>query len=272
MKKKQKEDILKESTGLTGISILIPFFLILLIMFGIPALLRFCPEIGTPVSQMINRHPAGLFCFTGAMNLLVIAVILISAAVIDRKRSFAEKIALVHNKVYTPSVMALQGVGVLAVTFGVIIGIQYLFQWIGIPIAPQTSVQKLLESADTTTITIAAISVVITAPIAEEFIYRHVLYRIMRKKLLRREAILVTALFFAAAHLNFNAPAMNDAHQGIREILSAINSAQAISLFVFAIGLQIMYEKSKSILPSILTHSAFNLINLLNLLLIVSKS
>ncbi len=83
---------------------------------------------------------------------------------------------------------------------------------------------------------------IILGPLFEECVYRGILYSPYRKKYGPKIAILLTALFFYIVHLGSN----------------------PIHIFVYAILAGVLYEKTESIISTIIAHSAYNLFVLLS--------
>jgi membrane protease YdiL (CAAX protease family) len=106
----------------------------------------------------------------------------------------------------------------------------------------------------------AAITVIAT-PIAEELAFRHILYRLFRMFLYRRESAVVVSLIFALCHVSV--ATMFQTKPFPWEMLVV----PVIPLFLLALFLQRQYEKSKSIIPSTLIHAGFNLISVFLLIL-----
>ncbi|NGX28529.1 MAG: hypothetical protein K940chlam1_00710 [Candidatus Anoxychlamydiales bacterium] len=101
---------------------------------------------------------------------------------------------------------------------------------------------------------IALISIIIIAPILEEFLFRGVLQNFLKKYLKRSYAILLTSVIFAFAHYSYAQKLANITILG--------------SLFVLAVFLGFLYEKQKSLISPIFLHATFNTISLLNLIFI----
>ena len=101
---------------------------------------------------------------------------------------------------------------------------------------------------------IALISIIVIAPILEEFLFRGVLQNFLKKYLKRSYAILLTSVIFAFAHYSYAQKLANITILG--------------SLFVLAVFLGFLYEKQKSLISPIFLHATFNTISLLNLIFI----
>ncbi len=94
-----------------------------------------------------------------------------------------------------------------------------------------------------------AIFAVVIAPVAEEFIFRGLLFSAAKKMGWPRLGGVVASLLFAAIH---------------------VNAPTFLPLFVFALALTWMYEGTEGLLAPILAHSLFNAANL-GLLLLAEK-
>jgi membrane protease YdiL (CAAX protease family) len=90
---------------------------------------------------------------------------------------------------------------------------------------------------------------VVLAPVAEEFIFRGVLYPVIKQMGYPRLALFGVSALFALIHLD---------------------AAIALPLFVLALGLTWLYEKTDALLAPIAAHSLFNAANLV-LLTYVAK-
>jgi membrane protease YdiL (CAAX protease family) len=111
-------------------------------------------------------------------------------------------------------------------------------------------VDLLLEHRDPAAITLAGVSAVVTAPIAEEFFFRRVLQGWLEKRLPGDggwQAVALAAAAFALAHVG----------QGLA----------FLPLFPLAFVLGLLVQRTGSIVPSILLHALFNAVSLGLLLL-----
>jgi len=98
---------------------------------------------------------------------------------------------------------------------------------------------------------LALISVVIMAPIIEEFLFRGLLQTYIRSRLGAKQAILITSICFSFFHFSFE--------QGLG------NLPIVGSLFPLALFLGFLYERQHSLFASIGLHSLFNLFSIINL-------
>ncbi len=101
---------------------------------------------------------------------------------------------------------------------------------------------------------LAMITIVILAPILEEFFFRGILQNFFKKFLNRWISIIFTSLIFAFVHYSYSQKLANITIVG--------------SIFIFSLFLGFIYEKQKSLISPIFLHATFNAINVLNLLVI----
>ena len=106
----------------------------------------------------------------------------------------------------------------------------------------------------------AAITVIST-PIAQELAFRHILYSLFSMFLYRKESAVVVSLIFALCHVSL----MTMFHT--KPFPWEMLVVPVVPLFLLALFLQQQYEKSKSVIPSILIHAGFNLISVFLLVL-----
>ncbi|MBI2743136.1 MAG: CPBP family intramembrane metalloprotease [Chlamydiales bacterium] len=100
---------------------------------------------------------------------------------------------------------------------------------------------------------IALATVIVIAPIIEEWLFRGFLQSFLRKHVGRKAAILLTAFSFALFHLSGS--------QGLGNI------SLAISLFIFSCYLGFLYERQGSLVAPIGLHMAFNTVSSIRILL-----
>ncbi len=101
--------------------------------------------------------------------------------------------------------------------------------------------------------TVALVTVIIAAPILEEFLFRASLQSLFKKYFGAKSAILLSSLCFALFHF---AP-----EQGIS------NFPLIFSLFIFALYLGFVYERQKSLFAPIALHVTFNAVSVARILL-----
>ena len=204
-----------------------------------------------------NRLQAAMLLI---QNGLVVVSVLIAAAFTECGRSMKEKFGLDMEPGY--SLRSLFPVFVLAVlvTFGSQIGLTRLLAAFGIE-AKQQSMVEFFRTLKPLAFFGFALITVIAAPIAEELAFRHIFYRFVRVSLYRKEAAVVVSLVFALFHVPIAATAKGTPFPWEMLVVPVI------PLFLLALILQWQYERSKSIIPSMLIHAGFNLISVLLLAL-----
>ena len=115
-----------------------------------------------------------------------------------------------------------------------------LLHGIGIAAEPQTAVKMLQTAMPIGQTIVYGFFAIILAPVAEELIFRGVLYPTFKQNGYPRLAIWATAILFAATHVNMMA---------------------FIPLTFLALVLTALYEKTENLIAPIVTHSLFNAVN-----------
>lgn len=118
----------------------------------------------------------------------------------------------------------------------------------------QTAVKLIKVSADfPIALILALFSILIMAPLIEEFLFRGVLQTHLREKIGSKPAILLSSLLFALFHFSLS--------QGLG------NVALMISLLFLGCFLGFLYEKYRSLWASISLHITFNTITAMRILI-----
>lgn len=91
---------------------------------------------------------------------------------------------------------------------------------------------------------VLAITAIVLAPLAEEILFRGILYPVIKQAGFPRLALWLSALLFGAIHTNL---------------------ATFVPLTIFAIALVWLYERTDNLLASITAHSLFNTVNFIML-------
>jgi len=112
---------------------------------------------------------------------------------------------------------------------------------LGWPPADQTAVALLAAAKSLWLKIYLGAFAVVLAPVAEEFIFRGMLYRFLKQLGFPKLALLGTSFLFAFIHFD---------------------AAVFIPLFVLALALTWLYEKTDNLLAPIVAHSLFNAANL----------
>ena len=111
---------------------------------------------------------------------------------------------------------------------------------------------KLALSSDFT-IYIAMFSVLIGAPFLEEYLFRGILQSFLRRKFGSIRALVISALAFSLFHFSPS--------QG------TTNLPLISSLFIFALFIGFLYEKTRSLFATIFLHMTFNSLSVISLFL-----
>lgn len=234
-----------------------------LILLSWAAFAVLSPRIAEFLGQFLtgrNRLTAGLLLI---QNGLVVLSVLIAAPLTDRKYSLKEKLGLEFDKDYTFQFFFPKLCIAVLVTLGVQIGLSYLLKAVGHEPKEQSMVEFFRTLKPVAFVCFALITV-IAAPIAEEMAFRHIFYRFVRVFLYKKEAAVVISLIFALIHVPFGAFSKGTPFPWEYFVIPVV------PLFVLALFLQREYEKSHSIVPSVLIHAAFNLVSVLLLALQVA--
>jgi hypothetical protein len=132
-----------------------------------------------------------------------------------------------------PVVLLLQGVSV------------NVLEKLGLPPENQAAVRLLTDATSMWTVVYLGVFAVVIAPVAEEFIFRGMLFPFVKRLGFPRLAWFGVSFLFALIH--FNAPTF-------------------VPLFVLALALTWLYEKTDNLLAPITAHALFNAANLAVLL------
>jgi membrane protease YdiL (CAAX protease family) len=136
-----------------------------------------------------------------------------------------------------PVIFLLQGLSVFLLTKA------------GLPPENQRAVAMLLAAKSVWARSYFVFFAVIIAPVAEEFIFRGMLFPFIKQLGRPRLAWLGVSFLFALIHLD---------------------AAIFVPLFVFALGLTWLYEKTDCLLAPVFAHALFNAVNL-GLLILAEK-
>lgn len=99
---------------------------------------------------------------------------------------------------------------------------------------------------------IAIVTIIIFAPLIEEFLFRGLLQNFLGKFFKTLPRIVLTSLCFSLIHCNLQ--------QGYNNIIIFV------SIFILSLFLGFIYERQKSLLSPIVLHAAFNSLNFFNLI------
>lgn len=215
--------------------------------------------LGPEIAKQLSPH-MGKNMLTAVLlliqNGLVVFSVLIAALVAERDRSMKEKFGLAVDPGYSLRFLFPVFVLALLATYGSQFGLSHLLKAFGREPKPQSLVELFRSMKPLTFLGFAAITV-IAAPIAEELAFRHILYRMVRIVLYRREAAVLVSLVFAVFHVSLGTLLHTKPFPWEMLVVPVI------PLFILAMFFQWQYERSKSIIPSMLMHAGFNLISVI---------
>lgn len=168
------------------------------------------------------------------------AIILITLFLRRYKLSWLEAFGSVQNQQRTLVLPILFGIGFVVPALGLHLISQQLVVMLGGEPTSQEAVEMVARARAPAELALQALSVVVLAPVAEELLFRGVLYPALRDLGHQRMAIAASSLLFAAIHGSM---------------------ALMLPLTVLAVLLVWLYERTGSIVAPILMHSAFNGVN-----------
>ena len=122
-----------------------------------------------------------------------------------------------------------------------------LVRLVGDPSGSNPLLELVLASRDPLALALLAFTAVILAPLFEEIIFRGALLPVLARRLGSSWGVLLSALFFAMAHISLG---------------------ELAPLTVLGIGLALVRLSSGRLLPSVLMHGLWNAVTFLNLLLL----
>jgi membrane protease YdiL (CAAX protease family) len=160
--------------------------------------------------------------------------------------SLTEALGLNDPKIKRNCLLAMGG---LVVVLPLMLGLKYvselLLHKIGWPLEDQRAIEIFSASKSVWLRAYLVFFAVLIAPMAEEFVFRGLLFSAAKRIGWPKCAWIVTSLLFAAIHNN--APIF-------------------VPLFVFALALTWLYEKTDGLLAPMVAHSLFNATNLVILM------
>jgi membrane protease YdiL (CAAX protease family) len=181
----------------------------------------------------------GTLCFQGATWLLIPLFLR------QHQVGWSEAFGFRGPKIKHPLLLTLG----FMVVFAVVMGLQYLcvltLKKLGWTVEDQAAVKLFTDAKSAWTIVYLGVFAVVIAPVAEEFIFRGMLFPFIKQLGWPRLAWFGTSFLFALIHLN--APTF-------------------VPLFAFALALTWLYERTDNLLAPITAHALFNATNLAVLL------
>ena len=215
------------------------------------------------LSEVLSPH-LGKNMLVAAMMLiqngLTVLSVLVAALCLEPKHPLKEKLGLSMAPEYSLRFLFPVFVFAVAFTLGAQVGLSYLLKALGREPKEQ-SVVEFFRTLKPLAFFGFALITVIAAPIAEELAFRHIFYRFVRIFLYKKEAAVVVSLVFALFHVSPEALFHTKPFPWEQLVVPVV------PLFILALFLQRQYEKSKSVIPSVLIHAGFNLITVFLLIL-----
>jgi len=218
-----------------------------------------------PQKGFILRLALFLFCFYAAMatgawagNLigrteptpsqLVIATLSFQGAAIvlirhflrDHEMSWSEAFGFHNSWKKALKLGLLAGICFLPVGWGLQSLVAWLMQHFNIPVEEQQAVQVLRHTTSWLGSIALGIIAIFLAPVAEEMLFRGILYPAIRQAGYPRIALWSTSIVFAAMHMNM---------------------PSFVPLLLLAFLLVFLYERTNNLLSCIVAHSFFNATN-----------
>jgi membrane protease YdiL (CAAX protease family) len=115
-----------------------------------------------------------------------------------------------------------------------------LMDYLNVPLKEQEAISTLRASAGGLDRLVLGVYAIVLAPVAEELVFRGIMYPAIKQAGYPRLAVWLTAILFGAIHVNL---------------------ATFIPLTVFALVLIWLYERTDNLLAPITAHSLFNTVN-----------
>lgn len=239
----------------------------LLVCFGIYLLfsLILAPYFAKLFLRILNQgKPSLSITAVSGIQLLTMSLILLSILffMLTQGSMLLMKIWKERKGPNTPSIFYDFGMGFIAwfLAFPIVVVLSDLLDYLIVALfGPQqyeqaavSFVKTAMQNPEATLMSM--LSVLVFAPIVEEFLFRGCLQNYLKQHLGYRVALLITAFCFAIFHLT---PA-----QGIG------NFSFAISLFILGIYLGFLYEKQGSLFAPIGLHMTFNVVSAMRILFI----
>lgn len=139
----------------------------------------------------------------------------------------------------------IAGIGFVPVALALKAGLFQIAAWMNLHLPEQSAVKMVQSAGGTPYLAALGFMTIVAAPIAEEGLFRGVLYTALRRFGYPNAAIWISSFAFALIHANV---------------------LIFIPLFVLAVLLTKLYDKTGNLLACILCHAAFNTFNFVMLL------
>jgi membrane protease YdiL (CAAX protease family) len=211
--------------------------LIVPVVFAIPYLVFRIARLGPPTPEALSTDK-GLIFFSvaGVLPTHMLTVVFVWLVVTyGGRRPFWKNIDFDWPKKYSPAIVTLLSVLLATLLYLVAIGITSFYG------ERKTDLDLLIESSIYTRFATAFVAV-FTAPLAEELIYRGLLYRALERAAGMGVAIALVSLFFAGVHV----------------FQYRNNIAVIIAITLLSITLTVTRAITGKVLPSFIIHLVFN--------------
>ena len=211
--------------------------LIVPIVFAIPYLVFRIAKFGPPTPEALSTDK-GLIFFSvaGVLPTHMLTVVFVWLVVTNGgRRPFWKNIQMDWPKNYSPTVVTLLSVLAATLLYLIAIGITSFYG------ERKTDLDLLIESSIYTRMATAFVAV-FTAPLAEELIYRGLLYRALERAAGMGVAIALVSLFFAGVHV----------------FQYRNNIAVILAITLLSITLTVTRAITGKVLPGFIIHLVFN--------------
>jgi membrane protease YdiL (CAAX protease family) len=211
--------------------------LIVPLVFALPYLIYRIGKFGPPTPEALTADKGLLFfSIAGVLPTHMLTIVFVWLVVTyGARRPFWKNIDFGWPEKYSPLVVTLLSVLVATILYIVAVGVTKLYG------EHKTDLDILIESSIYTRWATAFIAV-FTAPLAEELIYRGLLYRALEKAAGMGIAILVVSLLFAGVHV----------------FQYRNNIAVIIVITLLSITLTVSRAVTGKVLPAFIMHVVFN--------------
>lgn len=223
---------------IAGISLLFLFYLF------IPTLLSCSHRVLAGLNEMPKSLMILIVCFPPP--LLSLATILIIFKFTDRQRPFSEKLGLNNWQLRNFWICVAICVFMLGVSAFTTINFKKFLDFFNIQCRPPAFLSLAL-SCDTTGFILLAIAAAIVAPVAEEILFRRVIYGFIAARVGIAGSVVITSTLFAMIHDSF---------------------AQLPALFLLGVAFQLTYLHFHSLYPAIVLHFLNNAAAIFGILIV----
>jgi len=211
--------------------------LVVPVFFALPYLFFRIAKFGPPTPEALTADK-GLIFFSvaGVLPTHMLTVVFVWLVITyGGRRPFWKNIGFEWPKNYSPLVVTLLCVLVATILFFVAVGITKIYG------EHKTDLDLLIESSIYTRMATAFVAVV-TAPLAEELIYRGLLYRALERAAGMGVAIALVSLLFAGVHV----------------FQYRNNIAVIVAITLLSITLTVSRAVTGKVLPAFIMHLVFN--------------